>query len=270
GFHFDTALNPKVRSAAIGFLFNPPLPVCSRSADARNRHSSRHQAQRDVHSLVGVVVDDCRNRRQVACDEKARRLQAHNQRLFRARGGRGDAELISLGRYTRRRPPARERIGEFHFEDGLAVLVGDDLRLPETCRAEIAANLAGRLLSRRLDGRLGSPPGGVRDRSEFIKAPTEALRISLGRGESAVYCPVGSFHTGDSTLRAASWHSTISNYSPDDSETICGCDPIFRIKPLSALVLASQHQGALVDQRFIRAFDQLRIALMLKRALRLN
>ena len=84
--------------------------------------------------------------------KKRGRLQAHNQRLFRARGPRGDAELIALGRHARRRPPARERVGEFHFDHGLAVLVGDDVsRLPEDRRAEIAANLHGRLLSCRSD-----------------------------------------------------------------------------------------------------------------------
>src|SRR5262249_29500939 len=89
----------------------------------------------------------------IADDEKAWRLQARDQRLFGARSGRGDSELVALARHARRRFPARERVREFHFDDGYAVLVGDDVRLPEGRRAEIIADLYHPLLPRSRERR---------------------------------------------------------------------------------------------------------------------
>src|SRR5262245_3921211 len=240
GFHFDAALKPKVRSG-FGFFLNRPLPVRSRSADARNRHSFRQQSRRDGHRLIGVVVDDRRNRRQIAGDEEARGLQTHNQWLFCARSGRGEAELIALGRHARRRPPARERVGEFHFDDGFAVLVGDDVRLPEYCRAEIAANLNSRLLARGLE----------RQRpvcSEFrIKTTTDVRKSSLG---STVQRPTDEYHSAiaDFSRSFARTSSTLYHYticSHDEAEFADKIWPLalllYLITSSGDLVLVSQH-----------------------------
>src|SRR5262249_13057664 len=101
---------------------------------------------------------------------------------------RRDAELIALSRHARRRFPARERVGKFHFDDGFAVFVGDDIGLPEDCRTEIAANLHGWLLSGRLDicGLLGS-----RLRIEAPNAPEvfKASAIQWTIGIKDYICP---------------------------------------------------------------------------------
>ena len=97
-----------------------------------------------------LLFDHRRNDDEIAHDKEARRLQANDERLLRARGRVGDAELISRRSRARRGLPARERIGIFHLHRRLAVLVRDQ----SGCQ---------RIVERKSDRTCtagSSPPGG--------------------------------------------------------------------------------------------------------------
>ncbi len=131
-----------------------------------NIESLSFQCRFNDNLVVCVVVNDGGNNRLVAHDEEARRLQADDERLLRARGRVGDAELVSRRSRPRGGFPAGERIGILYFHRGLAGFVRDYVWLPENRGAKIRADLhggllaAGWLLSWRLAFQVVSHPPG--------------------------------------------------------------------------------------------------------------
>ena len=139
-FHHRQPVDPRLRS---GGDLDRPRPARDRPAvldHAGDVEPLDLKLRSDRHRFIGVVVEDAREGHGVADDEEPRPLEAGDERPPGPGGRAADPELVALRGGAGGRLPSGQRVGVLDAHRHRAVLVGDEVRLPEDGGAEIAAH----------------------------------------------------------------------------------------------------------------------------------